>query len=199
MDRQFLTALSAIHELFAAASRTLHTSINFALAGGLSVAAWGVVRATEDLDFMADCDPSPIGSPATRARLGEFLYRRNCQVEWREGSFDDPIPLLLRLELPRKNGGLSTDILWAHKRWHRDALTRTITVTLSRRRLRILHPEDLILLKLDAAGPQDLIDITGLLVAAPPQLNLLRLQESARRLRLGRLLERCLNQARDKK
>ena len=116
MDRQFLPALSSIHKLFGAASRTIHTSINFALIGGLSVAAWGVVRATEDLDFMADCEPSPIGSRLVRAQLGDFFQRQNCRVEWREGSHGDPIPLLLRVELARKLGGLCADILWAHMR-----------------------------------------------------------------------------------
>jgi len=120
------------------------------LAGGLSVAAWGVVRATEDLDF---------------------------------------------IELPRKLGGLSADILWAYKHWHRDTLMRTIAVTISRRRLRLLHPEYLFLLKLDAGGPQDLIDVAGLLASPPSPLNLLQLQETARRQRLGRLLAQCLNAA----
>jgi hypothetical protein len=199
MDRQFLPALISIHKLFAAASRTLHTTINFALIGGLSVAAWGVVRATEDLDFMADCDPSPIGNQEIRVRLGGYLQRQKCQIEWRVGAQDDPIPLLLRIELPPIRGGLSTDVLWAHKRWQRDALTRSIAVRLSRRRVRVLHPEDLILLKLDAGGPQDLIDVTGLLTDPPAQLDMTKLQKAARRLRLGRLLERCLSDVSDKK
>ena len=81
----------------------------------------------------------------------------------------------------------------------RDALTRSITIKVSRRQIRVLHPEDLILLKLDAGGPQDLIDVTGLLTDPPPQLNMNRLRESAHRLRLSRLLDKCLADASDKK
>lgn len=192
MDPQFLPALRRIHNLFAVASRELHISINFALIGGLSMAAWGVVRATEDLDFLADCDPSPIGHRQLRSQLESFLRQESCQVEWRVGAHDDPIPLLLRIQLAAKHGGLGVDILWAHKRWQREALKRTVSLNVSRSRIRVLHPEDLILLKLDAGGPQDLADVEGLLADPPPQLNLARLKKTTARLRLGRLLEKCL-------
>ena len=47
-------------------------------------------------------------------------------------------------------------------------------LTRSRRPVRVLHPEDLILLKLGAGGPQDLSDAGGFLADPPPQLNLNR-------------------------
>jgi hypothetical protein len=192
MDPRFAPALKQLQQLLSSASREISTSINYALIGGLSVAAWGVVRATQDIDLLADSEPSPIRDLDMRNRLKRYLERRRCFVEWRVGDYDDPVPLLLRITLPRSVGGLGSDILWAHKRWHREALARSITVKLSRQRVRVLHPEDLILLKLDAGGPQDLADVEGLVVNPPPQLNLGRLKESAARLRLGRLLERCL-------
>lgn len=108
------------------------------------------------------------------------------------GDHGDPVSLLLRIELPRSYGGLSADVLWAHKRWQREALTRTVTVSVSRRRVRVLHPEDLILLKLDAAGPQHLLDVQALLTDPPPQLKFARLKKAAVRMRLGHVLEQCL-------
>jgi hypothetical protein len=72
-------------------------------------------------------------------------------------------------------------------------------VNLSRRRVQVLHPEDLILLKLHAGGPQDLADVEGLLADPRPELNLARLKETAARLRLGRLLEKCLRNVRGKR
>ena len=56
------------------------------------------------------------------------------------------------------------------------------------------HPEDLILMKLEAGGPQDLLDVRQLLSAAPPRLDLTRLKKAAARLRLRRLLEKCLRE-----
>jgi hypothetical protein len=192
MEPRFLPALSKMHKIFLAVSRELRTPVNHALIGGLSVAAWGMVRATEDLDFLADSDPSPIGDLNLRDLLRGSLERQRCRVEWRVGDHDDPVPLLLRIDLPRSYGGLSADVLWAHKRWQREALTRTVTVSVSRLRVRVLHPEDLILLKLDAAGPQDLLDVQALLADPPQQLKLARLKETAARTRLGHVLEQCL-------
>ncbi len=199
MDPQFAPALSRLQRLLSSASRELTRTINYALIGGLSVAAWGVVRATQDIDFLADSEPSPIHDLDSRNRLKSYLERQRCQVEWRVGDYDDPVPLLLRIELPRSYGGLGADVLWAHKRWHRDALARSITVNLSRQRVQVLHPEDLILLKLDAGGPQDLADVEGLLADPPSELNVTRLKETATRLRLGRTLEKCLREVNGKK
>ncbi len=192
MEPQFAPALSRLQLLLKGASREIQTTIDFALIGGLSVAAWGVVRATQDIDFLANSEPSPIRDFNLRNRLKNYLEKQRCRVEWRVGDYDDPVPLLLRLELPRSHGGLGADILWAHKHWHSEALARSITVNLSRRRVQVLHPEDLILLKLDAGGPQDLADVEGLLANPPAELNLTRLKETATRLRLVRLLEKCL-------
>jgi Nucleotidyl transferase AbiEii toxin, Type IV TA system len=192
MEPQFAPALSRVQFLLSRAAREAKTPIRFALIGGLSLAAWGVVRATQDIDFLADSEPSPIGDVTLRNRLKTFLDRQRCHVEWRVGDYDDPVPLLLRIDLPRSYGGLGADIIWAHRRWHRDALERAIDVKLSRRRVPVLHPEDLILLKLDAGGPQDLADVEELLADPPPQLNVARLKETAARLRRGRALEKCL-------
>ena len=199
MDPQFAPALSRLQRLLFAASRDLTRTINYALIGGLSVAAWGVVRATQDIDFLADSEPSPISDLDLRNRLKSYLERQRCRVEWRVGDYDDPVPLLLRIELPRSYGGVGADLLWAHKRWHRDALARSITVKLSRQRVRVLHPEDLIMLKLDAGGPQDLADVVGLLTDPPVELNATRLKEAAVRLRLGGMLEKCLREVSGKK
>lgn len=116
----------------------------------------------------------------------------------RVGAHDDPVPLLLRIELPRSYGRLGSDVLWAHRRWHREALARAVNVKLSRRPIPVLHPEDLILFKLDAGGPQDLADVRGLLNDPPPRLNLKRLSETAARLRMGRMLEKCIRELKRK-
>jgi hypothetical protein len=194
MEPQFAPALRKLQQLFGAASHKLSRTIDYALIGGLSVAAWGVVRATQDIDFLADCEPSPISDLDFRNQLKSYLERQHCKVEWRVGDYDDPVPLLLRLSLPRSFSGLGADVLWAHKRWHRDALARSVAIIVSRQRVRLLHPEDLILLKLDAGGPQDIADVEGLLTDPPPELNLARLKESAARLRLGKSLEKCLRE-----
>jgi len=102
-----------------------------------------------------------------------------------------PCRYCLRIELPKTHGGLGADLLWAHKLWQREALARTITIRVDNFKIVILHPEDLILLKLAAGGPQDLSDVQRIL-ADPPEIDLDRLKKSAARQRFGQLLERCV-------
>lgn len=192
MEQRFAPALRTLQKLLRDASLALQIPIRFALIGGLAVSAWGVVRATQDIDLLADSTPSPLRDLALRGRLQRFWEDRGCTVEWRVGATDDPIPLLLRLEMPRPARGLAADILWAHKRWQREALMRTLTLSVSRLDVFILHPEDLVLMKLEAGGPQDLLDVEALLSTPPPELDLTRLKQKATQLRLGVKLDRCL-------
>jgi hypothetical protein len=196
MEQRFARALRTLHQLLEAASTELGTPIRFALIGGLAVSTWGAIRATRDIDLLADSDPSPIASRHLRDDLEKFFEKKRCTVEWRIGDFDDPIPLMLRIELGGKSGEAVADILWAHQRWHQKALQRCQEVKAGRHRFFVLHPEDLILMKLEAGGPQDLIDVQALLSAPPRELKLRRLKIAASRLRLAETLEKCLLQAR---
>lgn len=195
MEPQFVPALGTLRKLFDDASRSLQVPIRFALIGGLAVSTWGAVRATQDIDLLADSDPSPLGDRQFRAGLQRYLEEKGCVAEWRVGDSDDPIPLLLHMKLPRPARGMGSDILWAHKRWHREALARAVAVKVSGLELSVLHPEDLILMKLEAGGPQDLLDVETLLSKPPPTLNLKRLRRKAARLRQGRVLDGCLRVA----
>jgi len=194
MDLRLAPALRELNRLLAAASLDLNTQLRFALLGGLAVSTWGVMRATQDIDFLADSDPSPLQNLALRDNLANFIERQNCRADWRVGDYDDPIPLLLKIELPAALSNVGADILWAHKRWQREALQRAIDVDVDGTKIPVLHPEDLILMKLDAGGPQDFLDVQQLLSVAPPQLSVGRLKETAARLRLGRVLGKCLRE-----
>jgi hypothetical protein len=102
MEQRFAPALEKLQKLFEDATIFLQVPIRFALIGGLAVSAWGVVRATQDIDLLADSDPRPLRNPTLQRRLGAFLEQQGCIAEWRAGGSDDPIPLLLRLGLPRR-------------------------------------------------------------------------------------------------
>ncbi|MBI3303405.1 MAG: hypothetical protein HYZ72_15180 [Deltaproteobacteria bacterium] len=194
MAQRFASALRTLGKLFQDASADLAIQIRFALIGGLAVSAWGRVRATQDIDVLADSDPSPIQDRALRVRLTAFWEARGCAVEWRAGTVDDPIALLLRLGLPRRVR-MTADILWAQKQWQREALKRACSVRVSRATVFVLHPEDLILMKLEAGGPQDLLDVEGILSTKPPELDRERLTQAAARLRLKTLLDKCMRRA----
>lgn len=198
MEQRFAGALHDLQKLLLDASLDLKIPIRFALIGGLAVSAWGVVRATEDVDFLADSSPSPLRNLAVRHAMQKRIEGRGYTAEWRVGGTDDPIPLLLRVGMPRPAYGLGADILWAHKRWQREALQRTIALRVSRMEVFVLHPEDLILMKLEAGGPQDLLDVETLLSNPPAELDLKRLKDKAVQLRLAARLEKCLEVSRGK-
>lgn len=198
MDQRLAPALRELQRLLVRAGEQLKIPLRFALLGGLAVSTWGVIRATQDVDFIADCDPSPLSDLPLRDEIKKNLERQNSSAEWRVGDYDDPIPLLLRIELSAKFYGIGADILWAHKLWQRKAVQRAINVDVDGTEVPVLHPEDLILMKLSAGGPQDMLDVELLLTVGQSQLDLKRLKKSAARLRLGRLLEKCLRGISDK-
>jgi len=199
MDLRFAPALRELNRLLGAAAVDLDTQLRYAVLGGLAVSTWGVIRATQDIDFLADSDPSPIQNQALRDQLAKFIERQNCRAYWRVGDYDDPIPLLLKIELPAALASIEADILWAHKSWQREALVRAVGVEVEGDPIPVLHPEDLILMKLEAGGPQDFLDVQQLLSVAPPQLSVTRLKETAARLRLGKVLEKCLRKVNSRK
>jgi hypothetical protein len=153
------------------------------------------VRATQDIEVLADSTPSPVQKLAIRKNLATFWETQGCVVEWRSGAADDPIPLLLRLTLPPPSV-LTVDVLWAWLPWQREALKRVSVVRVTRTTIPVLHPEDLILMKLQAGGPQDLLDVESILSANPPELDRQRLVQTAGKLRLKAVLERCLRRVR---
>ena len=129
-----------------------------ALIGGLAIAAWGAPRATEDIDLLADLAVSP--------ELDAALQVVGLEVEWRRGSPDDPIPLLLRL---RGRSGPEVDVVCTTRAWEREMLGRAIRLRLPQGlEIPVLAVEDLIILKLMAGGPGDLADVADLLGRAGP-------------------------------
>jgi len=195
MATRFAAALRSLSRLFQRASTAGVTEVRFALIGGLAVSAWGHVRATQDIDVLADSTPSPLQELAIRRNLAAFWETQGCVVEWRSGAADDPIPLLLRLTLPPPSA-MTVDVLWAWRPWQREALKRSSVVRVARTTIFVLHPEDLILMKLQAGGPQDLLDVESILSANPQELDRQRLVQMAGRLRLKAVLERCMRQVR---
>ncbi len=191
MVAHFARALRSLTGLFQSAPTAGVTELRFAVIGGLAVSTWGQVRATQDIDVLADSAPSPVHTFAVRKNLAALWEAQGCVVEWHSGLADDPIPLLLRLTLPPPNA-MTVDVLWAWRPWQREAVKRASVVRVARASIPVLHPEDLILMKLQAGGPQDLLDVENILAANPPALDRPRLLQMASTLRLKIALERCM-------
>lgn len=123
------------------------------LVGGLAVAAWGYVRATDDVDFVARIGPTAVRERLAEAGIDTSLHRGNVldgDIAWCVkgevgGVVFDVLPLVVPLDLDR-----------------------AVRVALGRgKAVRVVDLEGLVRLKLRAGGPQDLLDVAQLLRRHP--------------------------------
>lgn len=157
------------------------------LIGGWAVIAWGRVRATRDLDWLALITPSRIKEiTAAFLPLGA--------PEWRPPGEDDPIAGLIRVA-PAIAEEATIDILIAGKPADRVALSRCIDVELGGGSLPAVRPEDIIAMKLQSGGGLDLEDARALLKSQGTTLDEAMLSEACRARRVGALLERIRGRA----
>ena len=144
-----------------------------ALTGGTALEAWGISRATQDIDLVF------LLEPARLAHLQRSLQKRGARVlEWR----GDPRTTWLRVLL----GGIQIDWLRAWDRPTQQALRRAVIRTVLGVRLRVLRPEDLILLKLRVGRPRDLDDAARLYAFRASKLDQRYMKRAVRQLHLSR-------------
>jgi len=156
--------------LLATVAATLESAeIAFALIGAGALAAHRVARATGDLDLLTVAPESL--SPATWQSLRE----RGIGVEIRVAEPGDPLAGVVRI-----SHGISPpiDLVVGDRAWQRRAIERAEPRPLQGARIPIVRASDLVLLKLYAAGTQDLWDVQRLIDAAPDRDALLAEVES---------------------
>lgn len=125
------------------------------LIGGWAVIAWGRVRATRDLDWLAII-------PASRRQEVLTFMAPFGKAEWRAPGEDDPIAGLIRV-IPAEEEAPVLDILLASGSADYEALSRCIEVKLGKGSLPAVRPEDIIAMKLQAGGGLDYDDARELL------------------------------------
>ena len=172
--------IRAAVRLALAAARTAGAQV--ALTGGTALEAWGLARATHDVDLVFLLPPGRFGrfQHALRAQGAQVLeLRGDARTAW------------LRVAVR----GVQIDWLRAWDPPSQRALRRAVVRQVLGLRLKVLRPEDLILLKLRVGRPRDLDDAVRLYAFCGPQLDRPYLRRGLRQLRLGRewaYLERSL-------
>jgi hypothetical protein len=136
-----------------------------AVAGGFAVSYHGVPRATRDADAVvwlrgSGIDPEEL---SRRLRAGGF------EVILRHGDPGDPIGASLRIT---DSHGNSVDLLIEVRGMDPGAPSRTVEAPFLDDRVRLLGAEDLIAMKLFAAGPVDIEDVRAILQVSGPRLDL---------------------------
>jgi Nucleotidyl transferase AbiEii toxin, Type IV TA system len=123
----------------------------FALVGGLAVSAWSPPRATMDVDLLVLVESNNLNY------LVKALSDAGMIAELRRGGVDDPVPCLIRADF--------LDIIVATKKYEAEAIEQSIIVNFAGKDIPVASPEFLIILKLKAGGPRDLLDVQELLAA----------------------------------
>lgn len=161
------------HALRTALAAAKAAGAQTALTGGTALEAWGISRATQDIDLVFLLDP-----PRLR-HFQQLLQERGARfLEVRGDSRTAWLRILL--------DGIQIDWLRAWDRPTQRALRRAVTRTVLGLRLRVLLPEDLILLKLRVGRPRDLDDAARLYVFRAAKLDQQYLKRNVRRLHLSR-------------
>jgi hypothetical protein len=162
-----MTLLEEIRSILEAAG------IRHALIGAAALAAYGVNRASVDLDLLV------ADSSCLRPDLWTDLQSRGVTVQVRKGDLTDPLAGVVRLQAP---GEAPIDVVVGKFVWQTRLLERAEPIG----GILVVRAADLVLLKLYAGGLQDAWDMQQLL-ARPFRDDLIHEVES----RLSDLPARC--------
>lgn len=161
---------------------------SFSLIGGFAVSARSRPRATQDIDFLIEAEKR-----FYTETLPKKLKSTGFTYEVFDSSIEDPLHGLTRIYT--KDGIEIVDLIPVFWKWQSDALQRAEEVQFEAKfKIPILRLEDLVVFKLHAGGPQDLVDVENLLKTAQQNKTLNRslLLEMARRVRVDKKLKQFL-------
>jgi len=149
----YLTVLKKLVKIFQS------QKIPYMLVGGIATSIYGEPRATKDIDLMVMVKPYHLGKLLSTLKKNKFQFHaEEAKVLLEFGNrimIYDPTGILrIDLWIPKTNYEKQ-----AFKRRKKEMLKKTTLFTVS--------VEDLILLKLLAGRPKDIIDIEGILVKKP--------------------------------
>lgn len=138
-------------------ARTHHLLDQYALIGGLAVAAWGVPRATHDLDFalaLGSADPSALS--------------RSLNARFQVGEDDDPLRGVFQTTMTIEGVSIPIQIIILPAAWNAITFHGIEQLSVFGCEVPVVSWQSLILLKLYAGGAQDLLDAQQNLVVREP-------------------------------
>ena len=157
----------------------------YGLIGGLAVSAWGVPRATRDIDFAVAL------GPANPFALASFLG-----ATYSRGGQDDPLPGVISGTVISQGSPVPFQLIQLPPAWSELIASNVVSVKVFDRSMPVVSWMALILLKLYAGGPQDLVDAQELLrVNRPGDDEVRRLRAMAESVDLSKDLGRLLTRS----
>ena len=151
----------------------------YALIGGFAVSVWGIPRGTKDIDFLVS-----VKSIHELQTFSIALEEAGIKPSLYTGGPSDPVPYLLKAY----HKDVPLDMLITTKKWEDEAVAHAVMVDFQGTKIQVIPVEYLILMKLKAGGPKDLLDVEELLKIG--NVNIELLESLAKRLRLNKRLEK---------
>lgn len=148
--------------------------IPYVLIGAYAVAAWGVVRATKDIDFLASIPLDKLDAVKDNFRKDGF------QVDVTFGDIADPISGVMRLKYDSE----VIDVLLGIKGVSNIVFERAINLSIMGMSVPVLSPEDTIIVKLLAGGVLDIDDAKKVFCVMKDRIDLRYLEDQCRKMGL---------------
>ena len=152
--------------------------IDYMVIGGIANAVWGEARATLDIDVSVGIDEARI--PQTAAALGARF-----QVLIEDAARFIRETRVLPLET---KAGVRIDVIFALLPFELEAIERAHQVVLAGHDVKVVSPEDLILMKIISERPRDIADAEAITRRRLPDLDVAYLEPRIRE--LASLLEK---------
>ncbi len=130
---------------------------SYGLIDGLAVAVWGIPRATRDIDFAI-----ALGGASPR-ELSQYLG-----AHFTPGTPEDPLQGVIRLQEGTDDGKIPLQLLFFPSIWSPIIFPSVQKVTIGDCTVSVVSWESLVLLKLYAGGPQDLLDAQTIMATRSP-------------------------------
>ena len=138
-------------------AKARHLLDQYALIGGFAVSAWGVPRATHDVDFAI-----ALGS-SDAAALAQFLH-----AEFQPGDQNDPLCGVFRTHVTVNDLAVPIQLIVLPPVWNSILFQDLTSLPISGCAVEVVSWQALILLKLYAAGPQALNDARQIMAVRHP-------------------------------
>ncbi len=132
----------------------------YVVMGGIAVRIHGIPRPTHDVDFTIALPRQSLPQFFARATNKGFTVPEAYESGWVDQVAGMP---LVKLRMYLESHGVDVDIFLAESDFQRSLLSRRQPQNYEGRTIAFVSPEDLILLKLVANRPRDLIDVDDVL------------------------------------
>ncbi len=162
----------------------------YAVIGGIAVRAYGIPRPTFDVDFTLAASREKLPEVYAAVEDKGYTIPESYQTGWVDSVAGMP---LVKFRFYIQDQGVDADIFLAETAYQRELLNRRRLIETPDGNCWLASPEDLILLKLLASRPRDLVDVQDVLFTQG-QLDEAYMQTWATRLGVEETLRDALSQ-----